>query len=181
MVDKKPPSVATQNARPRTQNVGSGLVTDPDHPVVQNQMGPGPMPTIPSPVAQACPSPQPSILQPLLDSSHQSHSALPSSGAMSPLNSLGSAVPIPDIIPWFEHLEKHEKKPPGGAKFSDFGPILEAKGFDRISQLTHEYIPIDLLQQWLGIEYGTAVLIFQSVEADMRAISTGQSVLSRDS
>ena len=142
---------------------------------------PQPMPTILSPVAQACPSPQPSILQPLSDSSHQSRGALPSSGTTSPPNSLGSAVPIPDIIPWFEHLEKHEKKPPGGAKFSDFGPILEAKGFDRISQLTREYIPIDLLQQWLGIEYGTAVLIFQSVEADMRAISTGQSVLSRDS
>jgi hypothetical protein len=215
-VDKKPPSVATQNARPRTQNIGSGLVTDSDHPAVQNQMGPGPtgmpypyaaspyffmspwpapvqgphggngmlypsypqpMPTIPSPAAQACPSP----LQPLSDSSHQSHGALPSSGATSPPNSLRSAVPIPDIIPWFEHLEKREKKPPRGANFSDFGPILEGKGFNRISQLTREYIPIDLLQQWLGIEYGTAVLIFQSVEADMRAISAGQSVLPRDS
>lgn len=54
--------------------------------------------------------------------------------------------------------------------------ILEGKGFVRISQLSCNYSMSQLncsAKQWLGIEYGTAVLIFQSVEADMRAISAG--------
>ncbi|KAF9234994.1 hypothetical protein BU15DRAFT_65215 [Melanogaster broomeanus] len=42
-VDKKPPHVATQAARPRTRNVGSSLATDSDHQMAQNHMGPGPM------------------------------------------------------------------------------------------------------------------------------------------
>ncbi|KIJ08890.1 hypothetical protein PAXINDRAFT_17999 [Paxillus involutus ATCC 200175] len=61
------------------------------------------------------------------------------------------------------------------------GLSFSRNGFVRISQLSRDYIPIEMLQQWLGIEYGTAVLIFQSVEADMRAISAGQLVLPRDS
>ncbi|KAF9232659.1 hypothetical protein BU15DRAFT_81003 [Melanogaster broomeanus] len=125
--------------------------------------------TVLSPVVQTYPSPQPSTPQSLTTTLPQPHGT-------SPPNSLGSAsvVPIPDVVPWFKLLEICEKNPPRGIKFSDFGPILEGKGFIHMSQCPHKYIPIEMLQQWLGIEYGTAVLIFQSMEADMRAISTGQ-------
>ncbi|KAF8546666.1 hypothetical protein OG21DRAFT_1490949 [Imleria badia] len=201
--DKKPPTVATQmQGHAHETLTGPGPTPYPYAAALSPYyfMPPWPAPvqgphggngtvhpsylqppmTILSPVAQAYPSPQPSIPRPLSTSSQQSHGALLSSDTTSLPNPLGSAAPIPDVIPWFGHLEKHEKSLPGGAKFSDFGFVLEGKGFFRISQLTREYIPINLLQQWLGIEYGTAVLIFQFVEAEMKAINAGQSILPRD-
>ncbi|KAF9228235.1 hypothetical protein BS17DRAFT_773316, partial [Gyrodon lividus] len=87
-----------------------------------------------------------------------------------------SGIEIPEIIPWFNSLEQHVKKNPCGVKFGDFGPELDAKGFVQISQLSHDYMLTQVLQDLLRIEMGTAILILQHVEADLQAISSGRSV-----
>ncbi|KAI6123668.1 hypothetical protein EDD16DRAFT_1704282 [Pisolithus croceorrhizus] len=92
-------------------------------------------------------------------------------------NSSETTRQAPKVVPWFNYLEQHKKDPPCGVKFGVFGPMLEVKGFVHILQLSHDYISVEVLQRLLGIEMGTAVLILQYVEADMRAISSGRSVL----
>jgi hypothetical protein len=48
----------------------------------------------------------------------------------------------------------------------DFGPFLRNMGFFKITQLSHKYIELSELSRWLGINEGTAVLIFQYVDED---------------
>ncbi|KAI9567638.1 hypothetical protein HD554DRAFT_2039368 [Boletus coccyginus] len=134
---------------------------------------------LPSHMTQAQPAiPQPRATTPI---GSEPYDTMERSGSLGPTESTPT-VPVPDIIPWFNFLEQHEKKPLHGvsAKFGDFGPILERKGFVRISQLSRDYVPVEKLQEWLGIEYGMAVLIFQYVDSDMQAISSGQPVLPSD-
>lgn len=80
---------------------------------------------------------------------------------------------VPAIVPWFEALERCVEC---GVKLGELGPILKGKGFVTISQLSREYITTKELQEELGIEKGTAILIFQNVDKDLRAISSGRSL-----
>ncbi|KIK91782.1 hypothetical protein PAXRUDRAFT_148728 [Paxillus rubicundulus Ve08.2h10] len=87
-------------------------------------------------------------------------------------SSLESTIPIPDIITWFSYLDQCEQHGLDDVIFAPFGPTLSAKGFRRISQLSHEYVSLSDLQGWLGIEIGTAILIFQHVEAELWAVNS---------
>ncbi|KAI9464716.1 hypothetical protein HD554DRAFT_2040668 [Boletus coccyginus] len=82
-------------------------------------------------------------------------------------------IEVPDIIPWFQSLEQYVKKSLHGVKLGDLGPELDTKGFVDISQLSHKYISTQELQDMLKIEKGTAILIFQHVDADLWAIHSG--------
>lgn len=93
------------------------------------------------------------------------------------LTATDSGTEIPEIIPWFNSLEQRMKKPPCGVKLGDFGPELDARGFVHISQLSHNYISTQVLQDMLKIEMGIAILILQYVDADLRAICLGTSVV----
>ncbi|KAH0832282.1 hypothetical protein J3R83DRAFT_13281 [Lanmaoa asiatica] len=81
---------------------------------------------------------------------------------------------IPEVIPWFTSLEQRVKKPPCGVKFGELGVELESKGFVQISQLLHHYISTQTLQDLLGIEIGTVILILQYVDADLQALYAQQ-------
>ncbi|KIJ08897.1 hypothetical protein PAXINDRAFT_18005 [Paxillus involutus ATCC 200175] len=97
-VDKKPPTVATQAARPRTRNVGSGLVTDSDHQMqmAQNHMGPGPT-SYPYPAAPVFVMPPWSMP---VQGAHGGHGMLypPYSQPMSVLSSVAQAYPSPQPL-----------------------------------------------------------------------------------
>ncbi|KAF9233924.1 hypothetical protein BU15DRAFT_66155 [Melanogaster broomeanus] len=76
-VDKKPLHVTTQAARPCTRNVGSGLVTDSDHQMAQNHIGPGPM---------SYPYPATPFFMPPWPAPVQAHDCSVSSGANIPIS-----------------------------------------------------------------------------------------------
>jgi hypothetical protein len=57
--------------------------------------------------------------------------------------------------------------------FAPYGDVLKKKGFIRITQLTLDFFSLKDLQEWLGIEVGTAILIMQYAKADIEAIKAG--------
>ncbi|KIK26292.1 hypothetical protein PISMIDRAFT_676084 [Pisolithus microcarpus 441] len=199
-VDTKPSIVPAHTARSHTRNMGSGTVVDqypsagqhsyPSPPVTVQVMPPWPGTaqgyhggngTLYPPFSQQTIHLPPAA--PAYPLSPNLQPTIPQPPALSPFdpvvisNSSETTRQAPKVVPWFNYLEQREKDPPCGVKFGVFGPMLEAKGFVRISQLSHDYISVEVLQRLLGIEMGTAVLIFQYVEADMWAISSGRSVL----
>ena len=92
-------------------------------------------------------------------------------------------VIIPDVIDWFAYLDQHEERSKDGIVFAPYGVRLKAKGFLRISQLTLDFIQLKDLQDWLGIEVCTAILIMQYAKEDVEALRSrkwvfpGQSVV----
>jgi hypothetical protein len=98
---------------------------------------------------------------------------------MNPMPTLGTVpnvatITIPDIVSWFSYLDRHEQRNKDGIIFAPYGVTLKAKGFLRLSQLTLEFIQLKDLQEWLGIEVGTAILIMQYAKEDMDALKTRQ-------
>ena len=89
-------------------------------------------------------------------------------------NSNATPVIIPDIVAWFAYLDKHEERNKDGIMFSPYGDILKEKGFLCISQLTLEFIHLKDLQDWLGIEVSTAILIMQYAKEDVEALKSGK-------
>lgn len=87
-------------------------------------------------------------------------------------NSNATPVIIPDIVAWFAFLDQHEARNKDGIVFAPYGVRLKAKGFLRISQLTLEFIHLKDLQDWLGIEVGTAILIMQYAKEDIEALQS---------
>ncbi len=67
---------------------------------------------------------------------------------------------------------QHEERNKDGIIFAPYGVTLKSKGFLRISQLTSEYIQLKDLQEWLGIEIGTAILIMQYAKEDLEALKS---------
>ena len=61
--------------------------------------------------------------------------------------------------------------------FTAFGPILQAKGFLDISQLSCDFVSVADLQVWLGVEAGTAIVIRSHVDTDIQAVNAGKHVL----
>ncbi|KAI9459616.1 hypothetical protein HD554DRAFT_2176889 [Boletus coccyginus] len=197
-VDVKPPSVITQGVKQRTRNMGSSSIVDqaaaaavqgPSSAVTVQFMSPWPgpggnlyppftqqMPLQPHTTPTYPPSPN---LQPAVP---QSLAPTPvSDGLRAPLPFIPTVmltptdpgIEVPNIIPWFQSLKQRMKKPPHSVKLGDLGPKLDTKGFIDISQLSCEYISTQELQDMLKIEKGTAILIFQHVDADLRAIHSG--------
>jgi hypothetical protein len=81
-------------------------------------------------------------------------------------------VTIPDVVAWFAYLDQHEERNKDDIVFAPFGVRLKAKGFLRISQLTLDFIQLKDLQDWLGIEVGTAILIMQYAKEDVEALKS---------
>ncbi|KAI6033626.1 hypothetical protein PISMIDRAFT_113855, partial [Pisolithus microcarpus 441] len=77
-------------------------------------------------------------------------------------------------------LDHHEQHNQDGLTFAPYGPILRAKGFLCLSQLTLDFFGLSDLQTWLGIEVGTAVLIMQYAKEDLAAIRSGKWVFPKD-
>ena len=85
--------------------------------------------------------------------------------------------PVPELIEWFPYLDMHGGRNQDGIVYSQFGPILRAKGFYRLNHLSRKYIQLSDLQEWLGIEVGTAINIFEYAEEDLEAARAGTLVL----
>ena len=128
-----------------------------------NQLGPGSGQSwSPSPHNEA---PQP------LQTQHLSTSS--SSGG----NHHSSHIPlasIPEIITWFTYLDWDEEWGHDGINFAPLSHILKGKGFVHLSQLSDRYIKISNLKEWLGIDTGTAITIFQYANEDLEAIRSGE-------
>jgi hypothetical protein len=92
-----------------------------------------------------------------------------------------AAAPViyPDIIHWFHYLDKHNDQNKDGLVFVPYGPILKAKGFLWIMQLTLNFFMLKDLADWLGIQVGTAILIMQYAKEDTEAIKAGNLVIPR--
>ena len=91
-------------------------------------------------------------------------------------NSNTTSVTIPDIVAWFEYLDQHEERNKDGIVFAPYGVTLKTKGFLRITQLTLDFIQLKDLQDWLGIEVGTAILIMQYAKEDIEALKSRKRV-----
>ena len=80
----------------------------------------------------------------------------------------------PDLTTWCEYLDLHADRNQDSIVFVPLGAMLKQKGFVRITQLTSVYVDVSSLQNWLGIEVGTAILIMQYAKADVMAINAGR-------
>ena len=85
-----------------------------------------------------------------------------------------NTMPIifPDVVAWFAYLDQHEERNKDDIVFAQYGVKLKAKGFRRITQLTLDFIQLKDLQDWLGIEVGTAILIMQYAREDIEALKS---------
>ncbi len=92
-------------------------------------------------------------------------------------NSCPSAVEYPEVTRWFHFLDEHEERRKDGIGFAAFGDVLKNKGFLRITQLTLDFITLKDLQDWLGIEVGTAILIMQYAKDDIESIKAGRLII----
>jgi hypothetical protein len=110
-------------------------------------------------------------IQPPMTSSESTQAMSASSSTMTS-KSNATPVIIPDVVAWFAYLDQHEEHSKDGIVFAPYGVRLKAKGFLRISQLTLEFIQLEDLQDWLGIEVGTAILIMQYAKEDLVAIKS---------
>jgi hypothetical protein len=86
----------------------------------------------------------------------------------------------PDIVSWCQYLDAHHDQNQDDIIFSPYSALLEKKGFIHIMQLTLESFSLRDLQEWLGIEVGTAILIMQYAKADIKAIKTGKLIFPTD-
>ncbi|KAI9454840.1 hypothetical protein HD554DRAFT_2331680 [Boletus coccyginus] len=89
----------------------------------------------------------------------------------------GLLKPVPDLIEWFSYLDTHGGRNKDRVVYSRFGPVLRAKGFYRLNHLSRKYIQLSELQDWLDIEIGTAINIFEYAEDDLEAARAGTLVL----
>jgi len=81
------------------------------------------------------------------------------------------------VTRWFHFLDEHEERRKDGIGFAAFGDVLKNKGFLRITQLTLDFITLKDLQDWLGIEVGTAILIMQYAKDDIESIKAGRLII----
>jgi hypothetical protein len=73
-----------------------------------------------------------------------------------------------EIEHWFQALEDNKVRNQMGLNFADHGRILKQNGFQRITQLSRNIIGIKDLQEWLGIDAGTAAFIMEYAQEDVR-------------
>ncbi|KIK10992.1 hypothetical protein PISMIDRAFT_82123, partial [Pisolithus microcarpus 441] len=60
------------------------------------------------------------------------------------------------------------------------GTMLREKGFIRISQLSPDFVKLSDLQDWLGVDVGTAILIMQYAKEDLEAVKSGRWIFPKD-
>ncbi|KAF8443830.1 hypothetical protein L210DRAFT_880235 [Boletus edulis BED1] len=92
--------------------------------------------------------------------------------------SIDPMLSLPTIANWFKFTAQRVKKPPPGVEsWVELGTKLENEGFVDISQISTNWIEVSKLQQMLGIQFRTAIYIFQSIEHDIPAIQAGNLVI----
>lgn len=101
----------------------------------------------------SAPNPQPSTVVPT--SSHSAHSSCPDPELL-------------QIEHWFDMLESDAMRNQRVIEFGKFGKVLAQNGFTRITQLSRDIITIKDLQEWLGIDAGTAAFIMEYAQEDVR-------------
>ncbi len=92
-------------------------------------------------------------------------------------NSFPPAVKYLEVTCWFPFLDKHEEHHKDGIGFAAFGEVLKNKGFLHITQLTLDFIMLKDLQDWLGIEVETAILIMQYAKDDIENIKASRLII----
>jgi hypothetical protein len=88
------------------------------------------------------------------------------------------AVPshnVPSILPeqleieqWFQELEANTSRNQDGMNFAGLGKELKQNGFKRITQLSRDILGIKDLQEILKINAGTAAMIMEYAQEDVR-------------
>ena len=87
------------------------------------------------------------------------HSSMPSSPP---------SIEMLEVEHWFQALENNEACNQQRLNFAEHGRILKQNGFQRITQLSRNIIGIKDLQEWLGIDAGTAAFIMEYAQEDVR-------------
>ena len=82
----------------------------------------------------------------------------------------------PDVVTWSHYLANHPDRKDDGIDFKLIGDLLKLKGFIWITQFTSDLFGWKDLQECLGVETSTALLILQYAKEDIRAIEEGQLV-----
>ena len=85
-----------------------------------------------------------------------------------------------NINSWFSFLDRDPRSKNDGTSYTLFGPILNDRGFSRVSQLTPEFVKLSELEDWLGVKRGTAILILQYTRKDLAAVTHGHWVFPGD-
>jgi hypothetical protein len=75
---------------------------------------------------------------------------------------------------WFSYLDTHAGRNQDRIFFGPYGEKLESKGFRRIDLLKRDLITPSDLEEWLGIDTGTAFLILHYAQEDIAAIKEGK-------
>ena len=73
-----------------------------------------------------------------------------------------------EVEHWFQALENNEARNQQRLNFAEHGRILKQNGFQCITQLSRNIIGIKDLQEWLGIDAGTAAFIMEYAQEDVR-------------
>ncbi|KAH0831895.1 hypothetical protein J3R83DRAFT_12776 [Lanmaoa asiatica] len=83
------------------------------------------------------------------------------------------ALLAPELTKWLTYLDTHSRRNQDGIVYTDFGPVLKQRGFYRLHHLSRKYIQLLDLQDWLHIDVGTAINIFEYAEEDLAAAKVG--------
>jgi hypothetical protein len=97
------------------------------------------------------------------------HTALTVPSVQQPTRS----IIYPEIECWFQYQDSNAPRNKDNIVFAPYGTALKSKGFRRINQLTPKFVSLADLQEWLGIDVGTAILIMQYVSDDVAALESG--------
>ncbi|KIL57686.1 hypothetical protein M378DRAFT_16057 [Amanita muscaria Koide BX008] len=73
-----------------------------------------------------------------------------------------------EIEKWFHSLEQDKERNDENILFSQYGAELKRMGFRNITQLSRDFITLQELQSWLEINAGTAVMILQYAQEDVK-------------
>ncbi|KAK2463342.1 hypothetical protein APHAL10511_004653 [Amanita phalloides] len=95
-----------------------------------------------------------------------SQPGLPSQGLMNSSQQQAGGK-MPDILEWFKSLDNNEDCQVDSIEYAKFSPMLWEQGFRRIIQISPSYITLEHLQQWLGVNPGTATFIFHYAKEDV--------------
>ena len=172
-VDIKPPTLLLHEVRPRTRHGPAMPHENSTQPINPGFNFPGQfaMPQMSHPFFIYPGGPSQSVQN--MGFMPMPHGA----AAAAPFKLAGVTQPpikYPDLIHWFASLDANEERNKDGIIFAPFGAILKDKGFLRLCQLTLDIFTLKDLQEWLGINAGSAVLIMQYAKEDLDDIKAGR-------
>ncbi|KAF8833920.1 hypothetical protein BDN67DRAFT_985703 [Paxillus ammoniavirescens] len=103
-------------------------------------------------------------------SSGQLGLAPPRNSASRSSSSVGS---IPDIVEWFSYLDTHNGRNRDRIVYTPFGHLLKARGLHRLNHLSLKWFQLSDLQDWLNVNFGTAINILEYAEEDLGLAKAG--------